>query len=102
MDAHDFTDKYVDVPVKGKDKEWRNYIINGVVEFSVGNDSFDYDYGSISATHELSDYVEDIDTDELRIKDITEEEEQDLDKCPEDLKEHLQENLFDLMKFSLT
>lgn len=34
--------------------------VSGTAEFNVGNDSFDYDYGSISSTYNCSDYVEDI------------------------------------------
>jgi len=37
-----------------------NVTVSGTAEFGVGNDSFDYDYGSISSTHHCPDYVEDI------------------------------------------
>jgi hypothetical protein len=34
--------------------------VSGIAEFCIGNDSFDYDYGSISSTHKCPDYVEDL------------------------------------------
>ena len=104
MESHYFDDKYIDVPIKGKDKEWKNYRVTGEVTYSVWNDSFSYEYGSIKGTHQLPDYIEDLDTDKLKIVDMSDPniEEIILGECPEDLKEYMEDNLFDLMKFSIT
>lgn len=99
-DAHNFDDFYIDLPIKGKDKEWKNYRVDGVVTYSVGNDSFDYDYGSISSTWKLPDYVEDLDTEGLTVYDLSDPniDEIELDKCPSDLEEYIKDNLFDMME----
>lgn len=48
-------------------KDGRVYQLNGVMQFDLGNDSFDYDYGSISSTWVMDDHIEDYDLDGVEV-----------------------------------
>ena len=48
-------------------KDGKVYHIEGCLPFDIDNDSFDYDYGSISATHVLPDYISDYDLDGIEV-----------------------------------